>query len=296
MFVKGANLTRYIWNHSKWILFYHLTLSTSIYLIDRFYENIKLNLPIGVLSTIGIALSFFLGFMIRSTYDRWWEARIIWGGIVNYSRSFGRQIITLTDANQEIKKEMILRHISWLKALTKHLRQQQIHQEDLKLPKNQDWEKIHNKANYPTQLINIQANEIGALYKNDETTNFNWIQIDNTLTEFYNLQGKCERIKNTPFPKEFSYLSRFFVITFTSIIPLHMIDHFGLGVIPITVFEGFLFYILELLPTFYMNPFNNKPQDISMDALTRTIEIDLLQMLDENNTPPKIEPKDGVLM
>lgn len=75
-----------------------------------------------------------------------------------------------------------------------------------------------------------------------------------------------------------------------------MIDHFGLGVIPITVFEGFLFYILELLPAFYMNPFNNKPQDISMNALTRTIEIDLLQMLDENNTPPKIEPKDGVLM
>jgi len=141
----------------------------------------------------------------------------------------------------------------------------------------------------------VQANDLKTLYHENKVTNYNYIQLDTTLSEFYNLQGMCERIKSTVFPKEFNLLAKIFVLSFTSLVPFHLIDSIGFYVIPITVFEGFVFYALSELPNFYENPFDNHHQDTSVNAISRVIERDLLQMIGEKDIPPKIQPIEGVL-
>ena len=295
MIVKTSSAIRYIWDISRYILLYHFVLSTFIYFGHVYYDGLELNLPIGVLSTLGIAISFFLGFRISASYDRWWEARKIWGGVVNYSRSFARQVINLTSSEKEHQKLLITRHVGWLYALKSNLRNDNPIKEAKPYLTEDDQQFLQDKVNVPTQVIMLQAQDLKRAYEAGDMSNYNYIQIDETLNEFYNLQGRCERINSTVFPKEFSILAKIFVISFTTLVPFHLIDAIGIFVIPIAVFEGFVFYALAEIPSLYENPFNNQYQDTPLNAISRTIERDLFQMIEAPEIPPVIELKDGIL-
>jgi len=277
-------------------LLYHFVLSLLIYFVhQKFGEAIEVNLPIGVLSTLGIAISFFLGFRISAAYDRWWEARKIWGNIVNYSRTFSPQVLSLINSDSELQKKLINRHIAWVYALKSSLKREDPLAEAKNCLSTGDIDFLRKKENIPTQLIQLQAQTLKETYASGLMSNYNFIQMDSTLNEFYNFQGMCERIKNTVFPKDFDLLARIFVLSFTTLVPFHLIDTVGLLVVPIAVFEGFVFFILARLPIYYENPFDNYYQDTPVNSISRTIEIDLLQMLKEEKVLSPITPERGVL-
>jgi ion channel-forming bestrophin family protein len=102
-----------------------------------FLLPVDIAIPWQPISIIGIAVAFYLGFKNNSSYDRTWEARKIWGSIVNNSRSFGAAVDAFVKGENEekIKKELIYRHIAWLTALRHQLR--------LSRP----WEHIENRLN-----------------------------------------------------------------------------------------------------------------------------------------------------
>jgi putative membrane protein len=244
---------------------------------------------------MGLAISIFLGFRIKASYDRWWEARIIWGGIVNYSRSFGRQVLTLLDSDSDVKKSLIYRHISWVYILSENLRNQKFSEQSTQLLSEEDKKLISEIKNGPTQLLKKQACELRNEFDKNKMSDYRFVQIDSTLNEFYNLQGKSERIKNTPFPREIDFLAKVFVLIFTTLIPFHLVDELRLLTIPLTMIEGFIFTIIATIAAKYDNPFENKHRDTPMTAISRTIEIDLREMLGEVDLPlPKI-PKNGFL-
>ena len=274
--------------------------------IDRY------DVPGFVVTTLGTALAIFLGFRNAAAYDRWWEARKIWGGIVNYSRSWARAAGSLVNPPKEEDqewvnqwyREVVYRHIAWINALRLQLRQQK--EDDLwdegvapfLSPGEYKW--VRQRKNQATQLIKRQSESTKRALEMGWCDNFSRLELERIMNELYNLQGRAERIKNTPLGKYYDFFTLLFLEAFILILPFGILSAFTeinspVLVFPLTVIIGWVFYIIFKVGDIKETPFDNSPYDISMTALCRTIEIDLREMLGEKELPPPVEPVRGVL-
>ena len=314
--------------------------ATLIVALYSYHQYEWLKIPWVPLTLIGIAVAFYIGFKNNSAYDRTWEARKIWGGIVNSSRSWGAMVngfVTNEFASEkvseeellQIRRKLIYRHIAWLYRLKRQLRALKPWEHDARINKryrkyidelfpNQDPEtelknfladdevqEILNKKNVCTQLVHRQTEDLRELRKKGLIDDFRHVELQNLLTEFYTLQGKCERIKNFPLPRQYASLSIYFVYIFIFLMPLGLLSAFSdanlpeymvWGVIPFTALIGWVFWMMEGVGDYAENPFENLAFDIPMTGLTRTIEIDLREMLGETDLPKPITPKDGFII
>jgi len=124
-----------------------------------------------------------------------------------------------------------------------------------------------------------------------------------TIRDFYQEQGRAERIKNTPFPRQYAYFSKVFTWIFVLLLPLAMVNEFeklGEGflwlTIPFSTVISWVFMTMEIVGDSSEDPFENFINDVPMTALCRNIEIDLREMLGETELPPRMLPVDGILM
>lgn len=312
MYVKKYVSPRIVFKFAwKYILFFAVLSSLVCYLY--YVKGFRsLALPLVPIGTLGTAIAILLGFRNNSAYDRFWEARKIWGGVVNYSRTFARQITTLTTLREakgmvspeELKafqKEMVYRHLAWVNGLRLHLRK-----EDLTNPSCW-WEladflppgelrKINKAKNKPTQLVQNQGIRLNDAFEMGLIDNFRHMQLDSTLTELYNLQGRCERIKNTPLPRQYAFFTFLFTWIFMLLVPFSFVKDLGWMSIPLTVLITWIFQTVESVGHYTENPFDNVINDVPMTALSRTIEIDLREQIGETELPPALKPVRGVLM
>ena len=137
----------------------------------------------------------------------------------------------------------------------------------------------------------------------DLIDNFRHIGMENMLVNLYDQQGKCERIKNFPYPRQFATINLYFARLFTFLVPFGMLqefdklgDHYVWLTIPFTVLVCWVFLAMEKIGEATENPFEGTPNDIPMAALCRTIEIDLREMLDEKDVPPPVGAVNNILM
>jgi len=340
---KGISVDKLIkWtaHHIVWLLVFMGSIATLYY-----FNIISINIPWLPVSVVGTAVAFYVGFKNNQAYDRMWEARKIWGGIVNESRTWGMMVDgfvsnlfaekKLTKGEiHEIKKRLIYRHIGWLYAhrsqllvatswehinqggmTAKYARMYQrrfgiglidddITKTELKhfLPKDE-----HNRligyVNTATQIINEQSRDLAELREQGLIEDFRHMELANLLKDFYTHQGKNERIKKFPLPRQYANMSRYFVGIFILLLPFSMIPElmkihdYGLWLsVPITALIGWIYVMMEIVGDYTENPFQGMANDIPMLSLCRTIEIDLKEMLGETDLPPGIEAKNGVLM
>ncbi len=279
--------------------------TTTVLLVFKVLGLEEIRIDTSVTSILGVGLSIIIGFSNNANYDRWWEARKIWGGIVNYSRSLAVQIITYPseefrrvkeDKRKEWSKDIVYRHIAWINALRLHLRKQNSWQEIEPLLEPNEYLKIANVVNKPTQLNLNQAKQLTEGFEQGLIDDFRHVAIMEVITELYNLQGKCERIKNTPFPKQYDFFTQLSMWIFILILPFTLLNHMTVAMPVISILVSTVFILLEKSGRATGNPFENVAQDISMTALCKTIEIDLREMLAETNLPEPLQPKDNILM
>jgi ion channel-forming bestrophin family protein len=289
---------------------------------------------------IGTAVAFIIGFKNSASYDRMWEARKIWGEIINLSRAWAIKVkgyITTeftggeipVEEIKEIQKRVIYRHLAWVTALRFQLRVPRDWESmvnvkaDIKFQRNyevseisgnmeeelrnfleeKELKSILSKDNRATHIIASQSEELKRLRHLNLIEDFRHIDMQNMLDKLYAQQGKSERIKNFPYPRQFATMNLFFVWIFICLIPFGMIQEFEkLGhnfvwlTIPFTVLVSWVFHTMERIGEASENPFEGGPNDVPITALARTIEIDLREMLDETGIPPKIEPKNNILL
>ncbi|NQV24947.1 MAG: hydrogenase [Rhodopirellula sp.] len=299
---------------SRGFLAYIIGLSSLVYLMQRAEEgrylgSLLVHLPFGVVSMLATALAIFLAFRNNSAYDRWWEARKIWGGIVNSSRTFGRQVMSLTSLSGQppesvaaYQQELIYRHIAWINALRLQLRKESSWDEIKPFLSAEEFEWVMARQNHATQLVQKQGLRIAAGIQDGLVTESRYLEmLDETLTALYDLQGKAERIKNTPLPRQYDYFPRVFLFLFVTLLPSGMITELvKVGsewmVIPLATLVSSVFYVLMRVGEYDEDPFEGRYSDTPMTALCRTIEIDMREQLGEINLPPKLEPVDGILM
>ncbi|SNT02218.1 putative membrane protein [Ekhidna lutea] len=293
--------------YNKRNIFLFTTFSLIATLQYQFAEIFIFNpitLPVVPVTILGGALAIFLGFRNNSAYDRWWEARKIWGGIVNASRTFGVMICTFSSSyfskgkvsDERVltwRKELINRHIGWLYSLIKHLRKHN-HWNDLeKYLSEEEIEQIKSVHNKPTQLLHKQSERLQEAYEANIIEDFRHMELANVIKEFYSLQGMAERIKGTIFPYYYNYFTGVFLWLFVICLPFSLAPEMGWGSIPMSIAISFVFTILEKSGAVTEDPFEGRAADTPISTITRNIEIDLLEMIKSETVPAPIEPKIG---
>jgi len=273
--------------------------------LEFFFE--KLAFPFTGMSVFGTAIAILLAFRNNSAYERYWEARIIWGELTNYSRNFASQVLVYIQPPQGsgatpedvegLHREFIYRHLAFLEALRLQLREGYVSNVLASFISKAELERLEGVANRATQLNHWQAKRLQEVY------DAGWIAprpyvmgLMDSLKDFYIGQGKCERIKNTPLPRQYGFFTKLFVWVFLLLLPFSLVQHLGWETLPIYVMLAFMFTVMERVGSRTEDPFDGKNEDVPMTAICRNIEIDLRQQLGETSVPPKIEPIDGVLM
>lgn len=289
--------------------------------------EIKLILPWQPISVVGIAVAFYLGFKNNSSYDRTWDARKIWGSIVNTSRTFASQLLAILKDDPSVAKELIYRHIAWLTALRYQLRlsREWEHTEDringlyspdicedyyarlddeiVQFIAEEEFLQYKGKSNMATQLIARQTEEVNAIYKTGKVDGFEFKILAGLLERMYDDQGKCERIKNFPFPRQYASTTLWTAYVFAALVPFGMLQIFsdlGNGKVWLTIpFSGlviWLFFLMEKIGDYSENPFEGTYNDVPITSISRNIEIDLREMLGESELPPPVKDQFGFLM
>jgi ion channel-forming bestrophin family protein len=263
----------------------------TIALFHHFFPSLRMSIPIAVPAILATIISLLLAFRSNQAYDRWWEARSIWGAIVNDSRSLARQLITFLDANnnnasEEIemfKKRYINRQIAWCYSLSQSLRGQNSYLRSIDFLVDEEVQYSRRFTNMPNSLLKLHGLDTRLAYKNGWLNDFQQVEVDRTLTRLCDSMGKCERIKNTVFPSTYSLYIHFCLYLFISLLPFGLIEYFGLFEVPLIIAIAAAFLLVEKMAIHLQDPFENKPTDTPTTAISQTIERDLKQMLNDNN-------------
>ena len=266
--------------------------STGVYYLHHYLEIKYIAVPLGAVSLLGGGLAFFLAFRNNSAYDRWWEARKIWGGIVNISRTFTGYVTNFPINLEHFEKEKIVkRHVAWLNALRIQLREQDKWEEVYQYIDQEEKELYDQKNNKATQINHKQLEVISKLKRDGKIDEFEHQMISDCIRQMYELQGKAERIKKTVFPFFYTYFTRMFLWVFILILPFGLVPEMGWESIPIIVLTCFVFYILERTGTATMLPLDFNSSGTPMSALCRVIEIDILQQVGCKDIPEAYDTK-----
>lgn len=273
-------------------------------LVTMFFTHMGLHIvsnPSLPLSMMGGALSVFLAFRNNSAYDRWWEARTLWGGLVNTARTMVRQVLTMTDDAMDkrsarepgIERHLVELQIAYVHALRCHLRGQNPFPELVRTLSAEDVAYLRSQRNVPLALLLRMGQLLRILHDTGRLDSFRFTAIDRTLGELCNIQGGCERIKNTPLPRQYEYVPRVLVRVYCLMLPFGMVEGLGLLTPFLSTLLSFIFLSLESIGRDIENPFENTVHDTPMSSLSRTIEINLRQNIGDDKLPAEIGPVEG---
>ena len=270
-----------------------LILTSLAYVVDR-YLFPEIFVPPSVSALMGTALAFFIGFNNNQAYGRWWEARIIWGGFINDSRTLCRNLIAYLKPDgrddqgrtkTEIAREMVYRHIGFLYLFKDSLRK--INTGDYKkYLSEEDLRKISGLKNGYNGILDIQFRQLAELYQQGFMDGFQFTVINNTLTNISNDMGRSERINNTVFPPTYIYFTELFIYLLVILITLTTVQAIGPWSIFFGWIIGFVYHTTHINGLSIINPFEMLPSSIPLSSITRTIEINLMESLGINEVPP----------
>lgn len=270
---------------------------TLAYLVDTYWLKEHISIPVSITAVLGTALAFFIGFNNNQAYDRWWEARKIWGALVNDSRSWARNLLSFCDNNaagetKHIARRMIFRHIGFLYALKAHLRQTNDRYYEGYLGGTED-DAVRNSKNIPNAILNLQAADLQLLRQQQAIDGFLFRELNTMLVNHCDNMGKSERIRNTVFPPSYLFFTRIFIWFYVVLNTLMLAEAIGFWSVIFGWAIGFVFHVTHMNGISLMNPFEQNPMSIPLDSISRTVEINLLEMLGHQPLPSPIEPTGG---
>ena len=309
------SVARELWRHFTAVALY----VSVIEYLDIRYEWKENAFPLPVIAIMGTVIGLLLAFRTNSCYGRWWEARILWGAIVNDSRTWTRQLIEFASSTdleatdleatdleatdleathaetQMVVTRMCHRQIAWCYSLSRSLRGQEPTQDLANLLTETEIQTISEK-HVPNLLLLSQGQELRALKQQGYIETFEFIELEKTLTRLTNAMGGCERIRNTTFPRSYTRIINLLIYLFVVCLPFGLVTLPWFGLVSTSISFAFAFLMVDRVSIFLQDPFSNRPSDTPTRSLSRTIEINIREMLGETDLPDKINPVNGILM
>jgi len=295
-----------------------ILLATLLSAVVTFIEHVRhletYSLTPTPFTILGVAISFFLGFRNTTAYNRFWEARTLWGRVINSTRSLARQILTqavpagafvsdchrerangatrddragktdLATEKQELRswqETMVSLAIGYAHALRHHLLGSDAFPDLHSRLSAAPIERLRGQENVPLGLLYLMGMHLQEARQRGWVTTQDVRSIEDSLTQLTDAQGGCERIKNTPIPLTYTLLSHRIVTLFCCALPFGLVDTVKL-LTPFVVFlVSYAFIGLDVLGEEISDPFDTQPHSLPLPALTATIEKNLQQMLQE---------------
>ncbi|MBC8084089.1 MAG: hypothetical protein H7Z21_12835 [Hymenobacter sp.] len=280
-----------------------LVFSLFFQLLKLFFADYLPPVPAQLPTILGSAISLILAFKISQSYDRWWEARKVWGAITNDSRTLVLQLRGfLTDevldasAARTALHRISYRQIAWCYSLGQTLRDQDPMASLEQFLPADELTYLHRHNNKPLAMLALHTHDLKTLRRQQALDTFEHVQLDSTLVRLCDSMGKAERIKSTVFPVTYRLFIHLFIYLFLIVLSLGLIETVGLSEIPILLAFATTFFLLEKTATYLQDPFSNHPTDTPVTAIARNIEINLRQLLDEKEVPKPLVSEGFYLM
>lgn len=218
-------------------------------------------------SLLGFVISLLLAYRTNTAYDRWWEGRRLWGGLVNSSRNLAIKlsVILKDDNDRAYFRKMIPGYAS---ILQKHLTDSDTAKQ---LFDDVDLEIDHHKHR-PNQVAKILFQKVNDLYVSKKITGDQLIILNNELQSFTDICGACERIKNTPIPYSYSAFIKKFIFIYVLTLPFAYVFILGYFVIPVVVFIFYVLASLELIAEEIEDPFGTDNNDLPTKKIAENIK------------------------
>jgi putative membrane protein len=260
-----------------------VTAVTGVLVVLRAFE-VRVSTPATPFQIVGVALAILIGFRNSAAYDRWWEARKLWGGIINGNRILARQVVSATEA--ERARPLVLRQVGWTCALAAQLRGEPALDAARPWLSEEDAAGLAAARNVPNAILLLQGRSLARLGLPEERL----ARMDTTLAELSNQQGGCERIRNTPLPVAYRFFTRSFVRGYCLLLPFGLLESFGAATLVAVLIMAFVFLVVETVGGLLQDPFGNGPYGLPLSTMSRTVEIDLRQSLGDVDVPPALAP------
>lgn len=260
-----------------WLLLWDIVVTVDFMLfLDR-----QIDMPAMPLTLLGSALVVLTSFRNSSAYNRWWEARTLWGALVNSSRSYARQVLTLIDDSGDtnpLKVVLLRRHVAYIRTLSAGLRGEKCADELKAFVSAGEFERRHTTNNFANDILNGSAAMLAGEYKAGRLDSIRLARLESTLVDVSNCQGGLERIANTPLPYPYVYFPRLFITLFCLLVPIGLVETLEWFTPLASTVVGFMLLAIERIGTDLQSPFQASEHQIQMDTLCETIEKNLESM------------------
>ncbi|MFJ5446449.1 bestrophin family protein [Methylobacillus methanolivorans] len=239
----------------------------------------------------GLTLAIFLGFRNSVAYQRFWEARTLWGELLISARNLTRQVQQFfPQLDREERLYLLQPLLAYPYAMRNFLRDV-IYENTNRIADDEVKRQLHAPS-LMLATLGKRVTEYARLSKLDPIM---LAQMDTQINQLSHVLGGCERIKSTPIPYPYILMLHRVVHVYCFLLPFCLVDSIG-WLTPVAVcILAYTFFGLDALGDQISDPFGTEPNDLPLDAMSRNIEIAVLEMLDEP-LPPALQAQEGVLL
>jgi len=279
-------------------------LAVLVTLTDGFLLRWKVTLTPVPFTLIGLALAIFLGFRNSAAYERFWEARKLWGDVIHRSRTLARQVGCLPDLpaaagperpDEDARTRMVRRAIGYAHALRHQLRGSDAGAELARWLRPEEHLGFARSRLGSDYLLRRHEADLGAWLRAGHVAAPVAAEIDKSIAVLAAAQAGCERIQSTPIPFAYTLLLHRTAYIYCFLLPFGLIDLIGFMTPFVVAIVAYTFFGLDALGDEIEHPFGLSAHHLPLDALCRTIEINLLEALGEQDLPSSLLPQDGFL-
>lgn len=294
-----------------------------------------LGIPWTVVALLGTATAFIVGFKNVQTYSRSWEARQIWGDMLSSSRAWAAMSTDFI-TNPAKSRELVYRHLAWLTAMRYQMRSPRswesagkahnvefrrfysvpeketaLETELARFVSAEELQHILGATNRAVRILGLQSKAIRELFDSQAIVVLQFVDMQRAVKEFFAQQGRSERIKDYPFPRQFATINALFIRLFCLLLPFGLLGEFDKLnehvegamrghmiwlVIPFSVLISWMYTSLERVGESTESPFEGNANDVPISQMCRAAEIDLREMLGETDLPPALQPTNNIVL
>ena len=276
-----------------------LLLAIAVSVTGGVVGGVKFSLTPLPFTLLGLPLAIFLGFRNNAAYDRYWEGRKQWGELVLRSRALARQCLSLVDPALpfgaepgDVRTRMLRRSIAYAHALRHRLRGSSADADVAPWLDASEWERVRDLPNLPHALMLAMGADLALCLRERRIEACTAPALDASLNAMTGVAAACERIRGTPIPFSYTLLLHRTAYLYCFLLPFGLVDTIGYATPLVTLIVAYTFFGLDALGDEIEEPFGSSDHDLPLDALCRTIEIDVRMALGERALPPALLPVD----
>lgn len=286
LFVRRGSLIHRIF----WQQLFVFLLSCAVFVVHGELFHWKVTLTAAPFSLMGVALAIFLGFRINASYDRYWEARKLWGSVLIATRNLARQALTLNTFGDQ-SRPFVLGLVAFATAMRNQLRRQPNDNGLEGLLPDEVRSRLADARSAPTLILVWLGQWLAERRETGQLSPILAQHMEAGLDDLSAALGGCERIANTPLPFTYSVILHRSSYFYCMLLPFGLVDSIGMMTPLVVAFVSYTFFALEALSDEIEEPFGTMPNDLALNAIVAGIDASLREMLGE--TPPPAPQPDA---